>query len=128
MQDNFQTEKCSENDVLEFKSGTYRIEKILQKIVEFKSTLAKQIHDSLNEKKIVVKPGVVPNTTNIDYSRWFDEGIDCEILKVGAKDWQKGKVRLKVTFEFIPDEPEETNNISESPLDGIRQITTNNSQ
>lgn len=43
---------------------------------------------------------------------WFGEGIDCEILKPGAKSWQKGKVR--VILEFCPDEPE-------SPLDDIRQ-------
>ncbi|MGB3651892.1 MAG: KGK domain-containing protein [Rivularia sp. (in: cyanobacteria)] len=34
----------------------------------------------------------------------FDEGIDCEILKLGARGWKKGKVRICV--EFCPEEPE----------------------
>ena len=42
----------------------------------------------------------------------FDKGVDAEVLRLGAKDWQKGKVRI--TLEFCPDEPE-------SPLEDIRQ-------
>ncbi|TAG01984.1 MAG: hypothetical protein EAZ39_25165 [Oscillatoriales cyanobacterium] len=58
--------------------------------------------------------------------------MDCEILRVGAQGWKKGKMKLKlnVTIEFCPDEPEveETpeNNESEtsqpeSPLDDLRR-------
>ncbi|MEB3174383.1 MAG: KGK domain-containing protein [Cyanobacteriota bacterium] len=39
------------------------------------------------------------------------EGVECEVLAPG-KPWRKGKI--KVSFEFIPDEPE-------SPLDDIRR-------
>jgi len=54
------------------------------------------------------------------------DGIDCEILKIGAKGWQKGKIRIRVSVEFIPDEPEieqtpETTH-PESPLDDIRRM------
>lgn len=41
-----------------------------------------------------------------------DDAIDCEVLRLGAKGWQKGKVRI--TLQFCPDQPE-------SPLDDIRQ-------
>jgi hypothetical protein len=51
--------------------------------------------------------------------KWFREGKECEILQVGANGWTKGKIRLKISLEFIPDEPE-INKI-ESPLDDIRQ-------
>ncbi|MEM9925728.1 MAG: KGK domain-containing protein [Cyanobacteria bacterium P01_D01_bin.50] len=34
----------------------------------------------------------------------FNEGIDCEILKLGARGWKKGKVRICV--EFCAEEPE----------------------
>lgn len=34
------------------------------------------------------------------------QGIACELLKPGSPDWKKGKVRIRVEFEFIPDEPE----------------------
>lgn len=60
---------------------------------------------------------------------WFSEGIDCKMLKPGAKSWQRGKVRISLEFE--PEELEITE-ISEngdskatkvsSPLDDIRQM------
>lgn len=51
--------------------------------------------------------------------KWLDEGLDCEVLRLGAKKWQKGKLRIKVVAEFCPDEPEEIE--SNSPLDDIRK-------
>ncbi|MEA5511223.1 KGK domain-containing protein [Crocosphaera sp. UHCC 0190] len=51
--------------------------------------------------------------------KWLTNGKDCEILKVGSNGWKKGKIRLKITLEFIPDKPEI--NEMESPLDDIRQ-------
>lgn len=44
-----------------------------------------------------------------------DEIIDCEVLRLGARGWQKGKVRINL--EFCPDQPSEP----PSPLDDIRQ-------
>lgn len=37
---------------------------------------------------------------------WFDNTIECKVLKPGAK-WQKGKVRIAIKLEFTPDEEEE---------------------
>ena len=56
------------------------------------------------------------------------EGIDCQILKIGSKGWQKGKLQIElnqtlqswqtqVCIKFSPDEPLE----QKSPLDDIRQ-------
>jgi hypothetical protein len=44
---------------------------------------------------------------------WINNGVDCQILKP-SKNWQKGKLRMKVSLEFCPDEPE-------SPLDDLRR-------
>jgi hypothetical protein len=41
-------------------------------------------------------------------NKLFNEGLDCEALKFGSNGWQKGKIRVKMTVEFCPDEPEET--------------------
>lgn len=45
-------------------------------------------------------------------------GLNCKVLKPGAKSWQKGKLRLRfeiyIEFEPEPDEPDP------SPLDAIR--------
>ena len=51
----------------------------------------------------------------------FEGGQECEILKAGSQGWQKGKLKIKVTLEFIPDEPE----VESSPLDDIRQTKIN---
>jgi hypothetical protein len=60
----------------------------------------------------------------------FGEGIAGKVLRFGSPAWQKGKIRVKITVEFCPDEPkvEETpdNNLleispAESPLDDLRR-------
>lgn len=50
--------------------------------------------------------------------KWV-EGLEAEVLKVSSHGWKKGKIRVHVTVEFIPDEPE-------SPLDNIRKSLTFN--
>ena len=56
------------------------------------------------------------------------EGIDCQIIKISSKGWQKGKIQIEVnkniksgetqaSIKFCPDEPPE----QKSPLDDIRQ-------
>jgi len=56
------------------------------------------------------------------------EGIDCQVLKIGSKGWQTGKLQIEVnkniksgktqtSIKFCPDEPLEP----KSPLDDIRQ-------
>ncbi|MEK0179937.1 MAG: KGK family protein [Oscillatoriales cyanobacterium] len=55
------------------------------------------------------------------------EGIDCQILKIGSKGWQKGKLKIEVNSHFghgtevcikfcLDEAPEQ-----KSPLDDIRQ-------
>lgn len=51
--------------------------------------------------------------------KWIEQGINCERLNPGDPQWKKGKVRIKVTVEFVPDEPESSD--YQSPLDEIRQ-------
>ncbi|WP_254567080.1 KGK domain-containing protein [Oscillatoria sp. HE19RPO] len=61
--------------------------------------------------------------------KWFNEGVNVQVLRYGASGWQKG--RIKISVEFCPDEPEgqktstpnqpETS-APESPLDEIRRM------
>jgi hypothetical protein len=60
-------------------------------------------------------------------SKLFNNGLEIEVLRLGAKGWRKGIVRFRL--EFIPNEPEieeilESEKISqqESPLDDIRRM------
>jgi hypothetical protein len=63
--------------------------------------------------------GGIPVWGDKERERWLGDGVDCEILKPGAKGWQKGKIRIRVSIEFCPDQPEISQ--PESPLDDIRQ-------
>ncbi len=43
-------------------------------------------------------------------NKLFDDdhnGLECEVLKPGAKNWHKGKIKVELTVKFYPDEPEE---------------------
>ena len=37
-----------------------------------------------------------PQSRSNETQKWFGDGIDCEALKIGAKGWQKGKVKITV--------------------------------
>ncbi|MFS8879034.1 MULTISPECIES: KGK domain-containing protein [unclassified Synechococcus] len=52
-------------------------------------------------------------------TKWFDQGLTCQLLVPGKKEWEKGRVRLRITVEF---EPERTSSESSdgSPLDDLR--------
>ncbi|MBV9386378.1 MAG: hypothetical protein JOZ78_08120 [Chroococcidiopsidaceae cyanobacterium CP_BM_ER_R8_30] len=65
--------------------------------------------------------------------KWFAEGVECKILKPGAKRWQRGQVRL--SLEFTPEALEDVETTendessaskSSSPLDDIRQMMPKN--
>jgi hypothetical protein len=57
------------------------------------------------------------------------QGIACQLLKIGSKGWQKGKLQIEIngileyagqtqtSIKFFPDEPPK----QKSPLDDIRQ-------
>ena len=66
------------------------------------------------------------NAVNINPKDAFGNGLDGEVLKIGAKGWQKGKLKIRVTAEFYPDEPEISE--PESPLDDIRQMINQENQ
>jgi hypothetical protein len=61
--------------------------------------------------------------------KWFTEGLDCKLLKPGAKNWQRGKVRIRLEFclEDLETPPESNKNVesngSTSPLDDLRKLT-----
>jgi hypothetical protein len=57
-------------------------------------------------------------------------GVTCEVLRLNDPTWRSGKIKLSMTLDFIPDDPEKDIEISaqkaESPLDEIRQMLDDN--
>ena len=79
-------------------------------------------------RKILEVPEFKQLQENDNYkprAKWIDEGLECEVLNLGANQWKKGKVRIKISFEFCPDEPKISE--YESPLDEIRREMQNQS-
>lgn len=74
-----------------------------------------------------ISEGTLLSGGNINWNT-PQEGIYCQILKIGSKGWQKGKLQIEInhniksgetqtSIKFCPDEPLE----QKSPLDDIRQ-------
>lgn len=111
--------------VLKLKNTVYtKFNDILQITVEAKSS-----RDSIDRwiEKLRISEETIIYGGNINWNT-PQEGIDCQILKIGSKGWQKGKLqieinkkfkagRTQVCIKFCPDEPPG----QKSPLDDIRQ-------
>jgi hypothetical protein len=81
-----------------------------------------------------VHPGTeeVARRRQVDYGRYFGEGVAFEILQPGSEEWVKGRMRLKMSIEFLVDQADlsdlETQSDaadsgSENSLDAIRQAS-----
>jgi hypothetical protein len=40
----------------------------------------------------------------VSSGKWLSEGVDCEVLRLGEKQWVKGRIRVRVIVEFESDE------------------------
>jgi hypothetical protein len=74
-----------------------------------------------NSAKEIVDRLAEPIYSSLEPKQLYEEGIKAEMLEPG-RSWVTGKIRLRVVFEFIPDELENNKIPGElaSPLDDIR--------
>ncbi|MBS9393578.1 MAG: hypothetical protein HEQ29_10680 [Dolichospermum sp. LBC05a] len=125
MEEKFQILDSEQGDIIiAFDYRTFKLSLLVSLMTEV--VLTNQLQE-LNQKLAGHSNGTLPCHKSLD---WRDKGVSCEILKPG-KDWKEGKVRIKVTLEFSPDEPEveqiteigQTSEIKEpeSPLDDLRR-------
>lgn len=124
MEDNSYLPEYGDDDVLSFASGEMfkvgKFREALKSVCTEQNKVPYYLHTVLNEKGIRIVGGA-PTTKAM-----LEHGIDGEVLRIGAKGWQKGKWRIKVSLEFSPDEPEISQ--PESPLDDIRQMMNQENQ
>ena len=122
MEDNSYLPNCGDDDALQFESNMFRVRKV-REAVKFAFTNPNvlppdKIEDALRQKEVnLKKENIIHSLTN---------GANCEVLRLGAKGWQTGKFRIRVSVEFCPDEPEI--NQSEWSLDPMRREMNKNSQ
>ena len=127
----------NDDDVLEFKHKLFKfgqLKNALNSAFGGSERLAKELYEILKESGIEIvptihgyyhsnqkNPSIVPK-----YQAWFQEGIEVAALKASSSSgWQKGNMKIKVSVEFIPDEPEIPE--YQSPLDEIRREMQQNS-
>ena len=130
MEFNDYLKKCKYNDVIGRQNHhqnehLFKVGELKKAITTaFDGAIPNKLREELERQKLDIKPkryiGEGHNKTLVDHNvAWFEEGVDFQILRAGSEGWQKGKMKIKVTLEFCPDEPEEVK--PESPLDDIRK-------
>jgi hypothetical protein len=122
-----------DDDVLLLGQATFTVRRFKELAAsKFRNILNNRIKDSsdnistrMTELQINEETKIIGGEINWNSPQ---EGIDCQILKIGSKGWQKGKLQIaintnlqsgkpQVGIKFCPDEPLEP----KSPLDDIRQ-------
>ncbi|WP_430685357.1 KGK domain-containing protein [Leptolyngbya sp. AN02str] len=97
----------NDDDVLSFHDGTVRFAKFKQALdIALSSKVPDALADSLSTQKLHLsseRQFRVSGAWTVRDRRWFQDGIDCETLRLSAPQWQKGKIRLRVVVEFVPD-------------------------
>lgn len=123
---------CSEKSAISFDGKTYKVEEIVKVLKGLKSNLGRFIFSSLHKSDKQIHPGTSQESGQADYGSCFEEGIHFEILQPGSEDWVKGRMRLKMSLEFVIDQPDllDAKTLSdavelanENPLDAIRQAS-----
>ncbi|MCU0515595.1 MAG: hypothetical protein MUC60_01795 [Oscillatoria sp. Prado101] len=128
MEENYFLQNCSEDSVISCGGNLFNKLSLKERLdLAFTSPYTMKIFSNILRKY------AVPDFTD----DWFDEGENCEILRVGGKGWQKGKMRIRLTLEFCPDEPavedppasnKPESREPESPLDDIRRMIKEENQ
>lgn len=136
MVNNYRLQNYNDEDVLSFGDELLKIRKFKQ---AFNNSLGNDLGAALSNQ--LIKNGVkipneilTPRGVYSPYQKWFNEGIDCEMLNLGSKKWKKGKVKIKLSIEFyVEDETVEKGStkqleIPESPLDDLRRMMNEQNQ
>lgn len=110
MESKFKSLSCNDDDVLSYNGK-------LVKFSQFKQQLENELWQKVNY--LLTKENDVCNSkeriyelinTSFGYCDISislsspEEGNDCEILRLGATSWQKGKIRTESSIDFFPNE------------------------
>lgn len=126
MKDNYKLHECGSDDVIAFDDIVFKVgkfERTLEKVGD--NDLGSEIFDKMRQGGVVIPDNILsPPAGEKPYARWFNDGMDCEILNLGAKKWKKGIAKIKISFElYVEEETDSSADISEpeSPLNDLRQ-------
>ncbi|MEO1430456.1 MAG: KGK domain-containing protein [Cyanobacteria bacterium J06633_8] len=108
MESQFKSLSCNDDDVLSYNGR-------LVKFSQFKQQLENELWQKVNYLLTKENDGCTSKeriyelvNTSFGYCNISvtlsspEEGNDCEILRLGATSWQKGKIRTKSSIDFFP--------------------------
>ncbi|MBE9145550.1 KGK domain-containing protein [Planktothrix mougeotii] len=121
MSDVVDVKNCEDYEVLLFGNYTCLVKRLKQDVEYSLKERAQAIIESLANKQCNKSFHVIIDRFNHD-KQWFEEGKECQLLKLGAKEWQPGRLKMKVTLEFCPEEPEEEEDDEEEEIDERNKV------
>lgn len=118
MSDIVDSKNCEDYEVLLFGDHTCLVERLKQDLEYALKERAGAIIELLVRKQSNQSFFVMIDNCRYD-KQWFEEGKECKLLKFGTKEWQPGTLKMKVTLEFCPEEPEEDQVDEEEEIDDL---------
>lgn len=94
---------CGDDDVIAFGEAMFRSGKLKKAIGQsFDGSVGRAIDQKLRQHGLEIPIRMIGSTRLAnEHCQWFDEGISCEILDLSTRRWCKGKVRVRVSVEFL---------------------------
>lgn len=107
---NFNTALGGLNDqaILVFNNTTHSVKELRYAIdVAMLSDLPQELVDSLRSQGIQIELGTTDSNGHwqpLKETTWFQAGVDCKVQQPDTSVMQSGKLKLKISLEFCPDE------------------------
>ncbi|WP_204105108.1 MULTISPECIES: KGK domain-containing protein [Spirulina sp. CCY15215] len=122
-------EGFDDNDVIAFGDDAFKIGKFKQALQKcFGYDFGYGLLGLLGNQGIKIdKNQVSPEGEQSDFLKWFNEGVECEILRTDAKGWRNAKVKIKVSVEFVVEESPPAPREQTSPLDSFSDLDVDES-
>ncbi len=102
MEENNILPECSDDDVVSFRGKLFKVSQ-LRKMMGHAMTEQNQLNHTLSNA--LKQKGLELGLT--DTKEFLNQGVKGELLKITGKGWEKGKIKMKISLEFIPDVPGE---------------------
>jgi hypothetical protein len=108
----FKTElkKLDDRDVLSFKTSNLKAIELRYALDQaFLGNIPDVLMELLQQQDIAIEVGYYDKNgewVQQNNQVWFQDGVECKVRKSGTAHWHTGKIKLRVSLEFCPDEAE----------------------
>jgi hypothetical protein len=98
MEENNILPECCDDDVVSFRGKLFKVSE-LREIMGHAMTQQNQLSQTLSHA--LRQKGLELALT--DTKEFLNQGLSGELLKITGKGWEKGKIKMKISLEFVPD-------------------------